>query len=79
MWRNGSQTPPPPPNIRLGWMCLTSANTLAYYDRAKITAVKGSAVEAPKVCYLPAELVWPRTRALYSASLWDRLGKLCCD
>jgi hypothetical protein len=34
------------PNIRLGWKRQTLANTLAYYDAGKITAVKGFIVYA---------------------------------
>jgi hypothetical protein len=31
-----------PINIRVGWECLIFSNTLAYYDAAKITAVRCS-------------------------------------
>jgi hypothetical protein len=33
-------------NITLGWKCLTVENALAYYDMAKITAVKTFIVQA---------------------------------
>ncbi len=36
-----------PTNIRLGWKSMQVANTLAYYDIAKITAVKSFIVQAP--------------------------------
>ncbi len=36
-----SWLPDLPQNIRIGRKCLTFANTLAYYDTAKIAAVKG--------------------------------------
>jgi hypothetical protein len=41
----GSQTCPP--NIRLGWKWLILANTLAYYDKARITVIKSFIVQAP--------------------------------
>ena len=36
-----------PWNISVGWKWLTLENTLAYYDTAKITAVKSFIVQAP--------------------------------
>jgi hypothetical protein len=36
------------PNIRLVWKRLTLANTLAYYNTARITAMKSFIVQAPK-------------------------------
>ncbi len=36
-----------PTNIRLGWKSMQLASTLAYYDTAKITAVKSFIVQAP--------------------------------
>ena len=38
-----------PTNIRLGWMSMQVANTLAYYDMAIITAVKNFIVQVPGV------------------------------
>jgi hypothetical protein len=36
------------PNIRLEWKLLTLANTLAYYDMAKIIALKSFIIQALK-------------------------------
>ena len=37
-----------PINIGLGWKRMDVVNTLAYYDTATITAVKGFIVQTPK-------------------------------
>ncbi len=37
-----------PLNIKLGWMRLTLANALAYYDMARTTVVKSFIVQAPE-------------------------------
>jgi hypothetical protein len=36
-----------PANIRLGWMLMEVANTLAYYDTATVTTVKSLTVQWP--------------------------------
>ncbi len=36
-----------PTNIRLEWNLMAATNTLAYYEMAKITAVKSFIVQAP--------------------------------
>ncbi len=38
---------PFPANIKLGWKRLTVANTLAYFNTAIITALKGFIIDAP--------------------------------
>jgi hypothetical protein len=39
-----------PSNIRLGWKRMAKANSLAYYDMAKINTVKCFTVKAPGAC-----------------------------
>ncbi len=36
-------------NVRLGWKSMQMTNTLAYYDKAIITAIKSFIVQAPGV------------------------------
>ncbi len=43
------QTPALPTNIRLGWKGLSGTNTLAYYEKPKITCIKSFIILAPDV------------------------------
>jgi hypothetical protein len=45
-----------PANIRLEWKSIEVSNSLAYYDMATITAVKGFIVQAPGVSLLKARM-----------------------
>jgi hypothetical protein len=40
-----------PANIRLGWKRMAVANTLAYYNTAKVTPVKVSITDPRDQCY----------------------------
>jgi hypothetical protein len=51
-----------PLNITVGWICLTFSNTLAYYDAAKITAVRSFIVQAPGLRKTKKERKYRRER-----------------
>jgi hypothetical protein len=57
-------------NIRLEWKWLTLTNTLAYYNTARITAVKSFIVEAPGVWNLWKKLNWNS-----SSVTWTKLDQ----
>jgi hypothetical protein len=57
-----------PPNIRLGRKCLTLANSLTYYNMAKITAAKKFIEQAPGAIIFPSSLT-PEKNKLECLSL----------